>query len=298
MLAARAAVRHGVVAVTEATELGLTRGQLRAAINRGDWKSPMRGVLVASGAPATWHQLCAIATVAAAGVLSHRAAARLHRLDGFRDAAVELTVPLTRHWHGSGVIVHRSAHLTPSDIVTVAGIRVTSIARTLVDLGAVVDGDAVEQALDDALRRGNSLRWVVQTLDRLRRPGNTGAGVLSAVLERPDRRGPLPDSRFERLLERVCVGVGLPQPDRQIGVRDADGRLIASIDAGWPDRSLGIEGHSARWHGGAQRGRSDQARDNRLAAVGWELLYAGWADAQEPDEFTALVRAAYDLRSP
>ena len=297
LLAQRAAQRHGVATVSEALELGLTRGQIRAAIDRGDWRRLATGVLVASGSPASWHQDCVITTLTAGGVLSHRAAARLHRLDGFADAPIELTVPMRRNGRTPGVTVHRSARLDRCDVLHVEGILATSIARTVVDLGAVVDADDVEKAVDDALRRGASLLWITHTMERLVRPGPTGTGALRIVLARADRSGPLADSAFERQLERLCVDAGLPQPQRQIAVLDASGDRVGLIDAGWPKIRLGIEAHSDRWHSGARRGRSDRTRDNRLAALGWELLYASWADVQQRDEFADLLRSAYAFRA-
>ena len=157
-----------------------------------------------------------------------------------------------------------------------AGIAVTSIARTLVDLGAVVSDDRVEQALDDAIRRGYSLRWITETLDRVDRPGPSGCASLRRVLARPDRQGPIPDSMFERSMERMAVAGGMPQPERQFRVYDGLGSthgglgiLVAQLDAAWPAAKLGVEAHSARWHDGNRRGRADQRRDNRLAGLGW-----------------------------
>jgi len=297
-VAARAAERHGVISVAEATHLGLTRGRRRAAIGRGEWLRPLANVLVAAGAPPTWRQRAAIAVTASGGVLSHRAAAHLHSLDGIPEPAIEVTVPASCSWRHDGTIVHRAQSMDRADVLEVDGIDVTSSARTLVDLGAVVDADTVEQVLDDALRRGVSPQWIAQTLDRLARPGRSGTGTLRRVLERPDRRGPLPDSVFERLVERICVAAGLPAPERQVEVRDETGRVVGRIDVGWPERRIGVEGHSRRWHSGTLRGERDRVRDNRLTALGWELLYASWSDTEHPEALMRDVRAAYDRRAP
>ena len=66
---------------------------LRTAVRHGVLRSVSQGIYVAGGAPRTWHQDVAVATVALGGVASHRCAARLHRLDGFSEAPVELTLP-------------------------------------------------------------------------------------------------------------------------------------------------------------------------------------------------------------
>ncbi len=292
-----AARRLGVVTTAEATAAGLTRSQVRSLVRRGDWSSPVRGVLVANAVPSSWEQRCAIAVMAARGVLSHRAAAQLHGLDGVDDAPVELTVPRGRSHPSLDAVVHRSTMLDPIDITQVSGIPVTSIARTIVDLGITVPEDVVEQVLDDALRRGARPRWIAQTLERVDRPGPSGPTALRRVLARPDRRGPLPDSVFERLVERGCTEIGLPPPVRQHEVRDRDGRLVGRIDVAWPDLRIGIEAHSRRWHFGDAKAGADQHRSNRITVLGWMLVFVGWADVDDPERFVAVLRDAHATRA-
>ncbi|KLR60783.1 hypothetical protein IMCC26207_109297 [Actinobacteria bacterium IMCC26207] len=329
-----AAKQHGVISAAEAANFDVTRAQLRSGTRRGDWLTPHSGVLISAAAPVTWMQRCMVATQRSGGLISHRAAARLHGLDGFhgsesrtRSASgsrsgggsrvgsgidgvesgeaglVELTVPDSKSRATGDFLVHRTCVLAPEDCTVTAGIAVTSIARTLADLGAVVSDDRVEQALDDAIRRGYSLRWITETLDRVDRPGPSGCASLRRVLARPDRQGPIPDSMFERSMERMAVAGGMPQPERQFCVYDGLGSthgglgiLVAQLDAAWPAAKLGVEAHSARWHDGNRRGRADQRRDNRLAGLGWELLYLSWWDLQHPARFQSDLAAAYALR--
>jgi len=289
--------QHGVVALADLRRLGVTTAQLRTALRSHAWTSPHRGVYVSVAAPSTWKQRCMIAASSTGGVVSHLAAVRLHALDGAGRAEVEITVLRGARPRPAGVVVHRAAMLDPADVTVVDGVRVTSIARTLVDLGAVADDDLVEQVLDDSLRRGCSLRWIVATLDRLERPGPNGSGSLRRVLARPDRRGPLPDSMFERLVERAIATTDLPRPDRQVPVHDEVGRRIARIDVAWPDVRLGLEAHSAEWHDRARRGRADLRRHRRLTGLGWEVVDATWWDAQHPEDFLRDLTSTYRLRS-
>lgn len=277
-----AARRHGVIDPREVERLGISRQTLRTAVDNGVVRPTDRGVVVVSGAPVTWTQRVLIATTATGGVASHRCAARLHRLDGFADAPVELTMGPggTRR---AGRLVHRTSTLDRTMLTEVASIPVTSIARTLVDLGAVVEDDRVEQALDDALRRGTNLRWVSETLDSSMRPGPTGCGALVRVLSRPDRRGPIPDSMFERLVERLLHGTGLPTPRRQHRVV-VDGTVIARVDTAWPELMIGVEADSELWHWGPRRGRLARQRHNRLVAAGWRMSYASWQDVDDPSD--------------
>ena len=82
---------------------------------------------------------------------SHRAAARLHRLDGFDgEEVLEVSVPSKRRSGASGLVVHRVAALEPRTSSRVNGLPTTGLARTLVDLGSVCPAERVHQALDDA----------------------------------------------------------------------------------------------------------------------------------------------------
>ena len=157
------------------------------------------------------------------------------------------------------------------------------------------DDDLVEQALDDALRRDFSQRWIEETLDRVDRPGQSGTASLRRVLgtARPGRAAP--DSRFERLIERVIVGGGLPRPVRQHPVHDATGRLLGRIDVAWPDITLGIEATSERWHGAAAAASATRRAMTRSPRHGWELLYPEWHDAIEPGPFIARRRSRAQL---
>jgi hypothetical protein len=255
-------------------------------------------VLGLAGAPATWERHLSVALLASKGlaVASHRAAARVYRLDGFdRSALLELTVPEGRMHRSKGVIVHRTLRLDPLDTGVVDGLRLTTLPRTLVDLGSVVDDDALEAAVDSAFRRGLSEDTLRHALGRLARPGASGVGRMRRVLARPERAGALPETLFERLVDRVVRKGGLPPPRRQFEVRGEDGRVLGRIDLAWPEVRLGLEAHSDRWHYGPRRGRRDR-RDNLLAAAGWELLYAGWSDARSESDFVELVSVVYRRR--
>ena len=98
-------------------------------------------------------------------------------------------------------------------------------------------------------------------LHRLDRPGPSGTGVLRAVLDRPDRRGSVPESWRERTTERMLTHPELAGLERQHEIRDARGRVVARPDFAVVDARVGIEFHSDRWHFGPRRGRRDRQRD-------------------------------------
>ena len=196
------ASRYGIFTRSEATSAGLDRGTISRLLHDGILREPHPRVLAWAAAAPTWEQDLAAAQLAfgGTGVVSHRAASRLHRLDGFaEEPALELLA--RRRLRIVGVECHRTSTLPSEDLVDLDGFRVTGLARTLCDLGSVVDPDRVERALDSARRRGMSLRWLESTARRLHRPGQTGTGVVLGLLADIRDDPALRDSWFERTVE-------------------------------------------------------------------------------------------------
>lgn len=290
-----AASQHGAFSRAQAAVRGLSASRIRTRLRRGELDEPAPGVLRLVGAPRTWHQRASIAALAGGGAaVSHRAAARLHRLDGASSSIVEVVVRRGRYPCIPGVVTHRWQGLAAGDLTTVEGIRCTSLAVTLAQFGAVASPACVEQALDDALRRGVSLAWIASTLDRLHRPGPSGTGVLRRILDDPSRGAELPESWFERLLSRTAT-VGLPPPvlQHRTGVGPGGGYRL---DFAWPAVKLAVEGHSRRFHFGAGMQEADHRRDLELAAAGWEVVYVTWRLAEDPDLLARHLLAIHDAR--
>jgi hypothetical protein len=264
---------------------------VRRRVAAGLVEEPQPGVIVFGGSPGSWHQQVKVATLGARPtVASHRTAARIHELDGFGDEeVVEVSVPRPCRPKLQGVVVHQVSSLPRADVLEVDGIAVTGLARTLADLGSVCPSDKVLQALDDVRRRGHSLAWLRQTAERLRRPGQRGPFLLLELLDEVSGEQRAPDSWFERLLERCLASPDLPPLHRQYEVRDRRGRFVARLDAAFPAIKLGIEAHSRRFHDATIRERADEARDLRLAAEGWEVLYVRWQHVQHPDNLLDVV---------
>lgn len=293
-----AAARHGACARRLAATTGMTKAMIATRIARGDLCEPVPGVLFRPGAPVTFRARLSIAVQAGGGtVASHRAAAMLHGLEGFDVAPVEVSVRRGRYPTVDGVIVHRAKRLDPCDVTEVDGIAVTSVARTLCDLGAVVPQDAVERALDSALRRGVPEQGIREVHARVDRPGPSGTATLGRVLSDPRRSGILPDSWLERLIARSVAAPDLPVLELQHPVIDLSGRRIAVLDGCFVEWKIGIEGHSKAFHGTGRRVWTDLVRDNEVAALGYDLVYVTWDLAHRPDDVLDLVRRTHQARS-
>ncbi|MEX2554823.1 MAG: type IV toxin-antitoxin system AbiEi family antitoxin domain-containing protein [Actinomycetota bacterium] len=286
-----AASQHGAFSREQALHAGATKDVIYRRVKRGRWEHVGPSVYRIAGGVASWRQSLLVACLSwgEGAVVSHRGGAPLWKLAGFAPGPVELTVPRSRHRAAPG-IVHRG-WLPAVDVTVVDAIPATTPARTLIDLASVVPLEAVEEALDDALRRGivsiPRLHWRLRELRRRGRPGIT---VMRRLLEERDRSAPVPDSVFERRLLRTLRRGGLPEPVLQYEVR-IGARLVAAIDFAYPSVRLAIEADGYRWHSGRGRWDRDRARGNQLTLLGWRVIHVTWTDlTQRPATVIEAVR--------
>lgn len=274
----------------QAAAAGLDRRQIRRLVDTGLLHEPWPGVLIAlpnGGAP-EWRHLCAGSTLKGSAA-SHRAAARLHRLDGLQDLSILETSSERAPTRMHGVVQHQVAHLSRSDLVRVDGVACTGLARTLVDLGSVCPADTVERAFDDALRRGTNPRWLRDTAERLRRPGQAGPLVLLGLVEAFERRGTVRGSWFEKLLELALDHPELRDITIQHRLERDDGSHVATFDLAVPDARLGIEAHSRLHHFNAPAESGDEFRDHEAGVQGWDVMYLGYSATRQPQQALSMV---------
>ena len=91
-------------------------------------------------------------------------------------------------------------------------------------------------------------------------------------------------------LRLLLVLAGLPPPQVQVPLYDADERFVGRPDLYYPTRRVGLE-----YHGGTHRDSlvADNRRQNRLLNAGFRLLRFTAADVYNtPDSVVAQVRAA------
>jgi len=232
--------------------------------------------------PETWAARLVAATLLGDGYASHRAAAQLWDL-GLSNAPIEVTTP--RRPRADRIVWHR-ATLSAPDTTHIDAIPVTSIHRTLIDLGDVVEDDVVEDALDRALeRRLTSVEWLLKGIDALGTQGRKGASVLHGILENGQEHAWWLERRLIRLLDKSR----LPAFFREFSVPPY------FIDFAWPEVRLGVEVHGAKWHRRRQRWAKDLARHNHLTALGWTILHFTWEEIRDdPGRVIAEIKATYE----
>ena len=284
--------QHGVVSARQLCQVGLSARQIELRVENGMLVPLHRGVY-RTGAPRTREQVLIAACLATRGVASHRSAAALWELRGQDGDFVEITVEGRRRSELAGVVAHTTARLDRSDVTVRRGIPVTTPARTLLDLGAVVSFAEVEVAVEDALhRRLATYEGLVRQLERSGAPGRNGTGVLRAVLAARDPRAAPTESLLEDVLVRILRRGGLPAPVRQHRVR-APGHAPVRVDLAYPGERIAIEAQSVAWHAGKEDLQRTCRKRNLLVALGWCLLEFTWEDTRErPELICETVRRA------
>jgi very-short-patch-repair endonuclease len=294
-IARLASGHHGVFSYTDAIRAGFTKRTIYGRISTNRWERLHAGVYRLNGAPSSWRQqlFAACLALGRGAVASHRAAAALWHLAGYDPGILEVSVPRGRRPRERGVLVHQVV-LLPVDVTAVEVIPITTPARTLLDLAAVSPADAVEDALDDALRRGlvklPRLRWRAEELGP-----RSGAKVIRRLLDARTATVGSPQSVLETRLLRLLRRAGLPTPECQHEIRD-HGRLIAVVDFAYTEERLAIEADGYRWHSGRARWQHDLARRNELTKLGWRVIHVTAHDiVRRPDSTVQTVAAALRL---
>ena len=229
-------------------------------------------------------------------VVFRRAAAALWEFDGVAPGVIELAT--TAGGAGRGDL-HRLLTLDPQDCQRFEGLLVTSVARTLVDLGQVASADVVERAVEWALRRGHvSVGRLADMVAAV--PNRPGTRALRELLARRSPGSPATESDAETLFLQLARRAGLPEPQRQYAVPTAEGNF--RLDFAWPSRGLGVEIDGAGAHASRDALRRDLRRQNRLvlslASAGWALLRFTWDDVASPrygEQVAANLREAWLL---
>jgi hypothetical protein len=224
-----------------------------------------------------------LAAVMAAGpraALSHRSAADFR---GMRPSSgrIEVTVPAMCR-DVPGLRLYRTRMLAPQDFTVVDGIPVTSIARTLLDLAAVLRPSDLEVAIDRAERAGLlDLAAVVDVLDRAQ--GKRGATVLRRVVAAYEV------STQKSELERAFKHLLSTAPDLRRPFFNAlvDGETgIHEVDAFWEEHRLAVQLDGFAFHRTRRDRERDAASDGDLELAGYRVMRLTWDEVTVNGERT------------
>ncbi len=166
-----------------------------------------------------------------------------------------------------GVIQHRVESVPPAQVLQ--SIRVTTAARTLCDLAAVVSPPDQRRRVDDALdRRLVDLTDLVACMEELG-AGRRGFARLRPIVD--ERLAIDTESVLERRVLTWLEPSNLPLCVTQYDLRTKEGALYR-LDFAWPEHRVVVEASGYRYHGSRTAFDRDSERFSTLAAEGWKVL--------------------------
>lgn len=292
-LARLARGQFGVISRRQAVELGLSRSAITRRVRSGVWQPIYRGVFLIGGAPLSWEARLFAGTlkVGKGAVVSHRSAARLWGTGFMESDVIEMTVPNPGVRPPPGLILH-AKQLPRKQWGLLGSFRITSPARTLIDLASVTSQLDLEDAVESALLRSQVSLDELKSLSADKR--FVGAPALRKILALRGDSAAL-ESKLELEFIRILRKARVPIPQRQ-HIVTLNGKSFR-IDFAYPDLKLGIECDGYRYHAGRSAMDSDVRRANEFSLGGWSILHFTATDLKQPKAVVGTVVKAVQLRA-
>lgn len=289
---------------------GASSSEVRHRVERGELVRLCKGVYVPRGEVPSGDEARHLARVRAFAyrsdyVVSHVSAALLHGLPvgGADLSEVHVTrTGLGGQRHESGRRVHAGL-LDPRWCVTVDGMQVTTVGRTLVDLATVERLEVAVAAADAALQtKACRLDDIVAALDSVQgHPYSRRA--LTAILQVDGRAESPGETRTRLALNSSGMrldGALVPRTELQISVFDERERFVGRADGGYPELGVLWEYDGKGKYGALLNpGQSpvdavlaEKRREERLTELGWIVIRIDAADLRHPDRLIQRILSA------
>lgn len=264
----------GLVTRAQALEAGLSSSAIDRRLAWGEFQVTFHGVYRVRGTAPTFHQrlLALCLSLPKGTVVSHRSAAWLWGLDGFREPprVLEVTTPHGKQPVREGVVVHQRRDAVVEGFTHKDGVPVTILSRTLLDLAGSLKPDPLEVALDSAARfRPGYFVELDEYLSTRAPRGRKGSGRLYDLVRL--RRGSEPTgSSLETELFQVLRRAGIELPFLQYPIFKDPDRPLCHADFAWPRKQIALFADSG-YHVG-RRARLDATQRLALTKLGWKPI--------------------------
>jgi very-short-patch-repair endonuclease len=271
-LAELATRQHGVVSRADLLGLGVGEHAIDRLVRAGRLHRLYRGVYAVGHNALTLHGrwMAAVLACGLNAALSHTTATAALDLRRAGET-IHVTVPGRGGRQApKGIKLHRSPTLTPAEITTVRGIRVTRPARTIIDVARLVSRDELARIVEEADRRG---LVDFRELEAARSPSLHA--VLRAYAPAPTR------SALERRFLKLCRDHGIERPEVNAVIEGME------VDFVWRDRKLIVEVDGYEFHRSRGAFERDRERDVELAMRGWTTRRFTWRQVESRSQWVA-----------
>ncbi|HVF77384.1 MAG TPA: type IV toxin-antitoxin system AbiEi family antitoxin domain-containing protein [Solirubrobacteraceae bacterium] len=283
-----AATQNGVVSSRQLEARGIDAGATKRRVAKGQLHRVFRGVY-AVGHTAVAQTGLFTAAVLACGrgaALGGHAAAAYHDMVRWDHRDIEVIAACSAGRRIDGIRPHRWK-LDPRDVWTRDNIRITSPARTILDLASTLPFKALRRLVRQAMAEHKvNVRQLVDVLHR--HPRHRGAATLRAVIA----NDPAPTkSDLEDLALDLLDNAGIDRPEVNPKLR-LDGRTIHP-DLLFRQHRLAIELDSRRWHEDRLTQQDDADKQAILEAHRYRVLRITWWQTVDHSQQTLRrIRAA------
>jgi hypothetical protein len=267
--------QHSLITRSQLRLLGVSWDEERRQLERGEWELISPTVLRLAGARWTPEQDLMAACLAGGptAVASHESAAWLWGI-GPQPERHAITLGRAASGRVQGARIHRPKDY-PEHVLVRHGIPLTNPLRTLVDLGSVVSGDRLHEALDRALAsRLVTVEGVESELLRLGRRGRGGAGRLRLVLMHRGFTGAPHPSVLESQALRLLHEIGVEPIATEVKVGPDQRYRIDILLA--PRAVMEVDGRA--YHASPEQTRADEQRRAELREDGFVVLVYTWRE--------------------
>lgn len=290
--------QFGVVSRQQLGAAGLGRSSIAWKVSTGELERVHELVFRLRGAPPIWERK-AMEGLFIAGddsALSHRTAAWMHGLDGFQiPKVIDVSVGRIGPRQVEGYRFHRSRR--GSEPVLKRGLPLTRVERTLVDLAADIEPEALEIALDSAQRQYRQLgHWLDTCIAGMNPQATPGLPALIELVKL--RRDGVTDSALEVRVLRALRRTGFPPPSpKPVEVFDGP-TYVMRLDFAWPAHQVAVHVDGYRWHHQRERADRDARQRSRLHVLGWRTVTVTsttFAEGTWLNDLRALLRSQGEL---
>lgn len=303
-LARVAAQQGGYFFRRQALDCGYSDHEIRALLRHREWRRLRRGAyalgaLVDGLDPAARHRLLVRATVGnldAPVVVANHSALAFHHVDlwGVDLAEVHVHREPGRTSRRDAGVVHHLGLLPYGEVEEIDGLLVAALERAAIDTARTVAFDTGVVLLDGSRRQDFDLARAEDILERQR--DWTGSVGASRALGFSDGRAQtVGESRTRLLMARL----GLPRPDLQRSILDADGSLIAVTDLFVDEWATAVEFDGKLKYGRELYERAsvdvdlgevvwrEKRREDRIRDRGIEVVRIVWSELDSHDAAVA-----------
>ncbi len=291
-IAALAAVQHGVVALWQLVDLGLSTAGVRARVARGALHSIHRGVYAVGHAKLTakGRRMAAVLAYDRAAISHITAAAHIGLLNS-ESGLIHVTTS-GRGKSRTGIKAHSGATLLERDVVLVDGIPTTNWARSLLDMAPAISRRGLERAFDRSMTLELfDLRTLEDILDRAN--GRAGAPLVRQVLAEHEIGTTETRTDFEEVLFSIVDAAGIHRPVCDYAIETGE-EIPLTVDFAWVPERVVVEFDSIRWHSTPIARARDRRRYRSLSLAGWTPLPFSEKDVADPSRIAGELSAALE----